>query len=864
MRGKTTIRIVCLIFLFIISLNKGFSQEEPHYIQGQVVDEQNAPIPGARVLLIRNDTVIKAVGTDKNGFFSIKTDAHGDLKLKVDTYGYGEYETKITFNNTMVFSKPLVVKSTTQDGGTIEIMAPSKFKTNPGAATELKKEDIDLIQPMGTEELFTYTPGVNGFGDDGAGNSRLSIGIRGLNPRRSSRVLVLEDGIPINPGIYIYPNMYYNPPVERLDEVEILKGSAALQFGPQTMGGVVNYITSRPRNELGGYSQLTLGNNGYRSFFNEIGGWGNNDKLKPEIQLLLKSGNGFRQNNEFEQLNTTVKLSWIPNPRKNLYFKFNYNNEVSNATYTGLTEWSYENTPKFNPKNNDIFRINRGAVDMIYSNELSDSLMSTTKVYANYFHRDWWRENDAFIKATSYNAWLNGAQIGTDITAQSPTSNTDLVRVGNGVDNYGILREFYVAGIEQSYKYDHRLFNKGALLNAGGRYHWESFADEFKIGDSPTDRTGALYEEVTDTSGNTTRVALDGAKSLRFYTTSFSAYVEEEVTLIDSTLNIRFGSRAEAFEQEVIDLLDGAKYTDKTTIVVLPGFGFNYAFDSMNIFGGIHRGFTPPTSALFNIVRSDVISAEDLKAETSWNYEVGLRGNKSWINYELAGFYLDIQDMVAAARNSIFVNVGNVSTMGIEFTGRIKTSDFKSFLPDINIAYTGLKTRVNEGEIVSHLAGYSNNTDPVDTINISGNELPYAPKHSFTMGLSKNLLLGEKKKKLNVRADIHYVSQVYTDLENLTANDVIDASYNSVSGTINYLGRRGDAGPVPSYYIFNASANYQLNDHWYFGIAAKNLTDKIYISSRLHSHPSRPDATGSSGILVGARRQLNVTVKYNF
>lgn len=864
MTVKLTIKILCPIFLFIISLNNVIAQEEPHYIQGQVVDENNDPLPGARVLLMRGDTVIKAVGTDKNGFFSVKTDAHGDLVLKVDTYGYGEYETKISFNNTMVFSKPIKIKSTAQDGGVIDIIQPSKFKENPGTITELKKEDIDLIQPMGTEELFTYTPGIIGFGDDGVGNSRLSIGIRGLNPRRSSRVLVLEDGIPINPGIYIYPNMYYNPPVERLDELEVLKGSAALQYGPQTMGGVVNYITSRPRQELGGFTQLTIGNNGYRSFFNEIGGWGNNEKLRPEIQLLLKSGDGYRDNNEFQQLNSTVKLLWQPNEYKNIYFKANYNNEVSNATYTGLTEYSFKNTPKFNPKNNDIFRVNRGAIDMIYSNELSDSLMSTTKVYGNYFKRDWWRENDVFIKASSLGAWQNGAVIGTDIVAQSPTSNTDLVRVGNGVDNFGILREFYVAGVEQNYRYDHKLFNKGSLLNIGGRYHWESFADEFKIGDSPTDREGALYEETTDTSGTVIRTALNGAKSLRFYTTSFSGFLEEEMTLIDSTLNIRFGTRAEAFEQEVIDLLDGAKYTDKTTIVVLPGFGFNYSLDSMNIFGGVHRGFTPPTSALFNIVRADAIDAEDLKSETSWNYEIGFRGKNRWINYELAGFYLDITDMVAAARNSVFINVGEVSTMGIEFTGKINSSRFASFLPDINISYTGLNTRVDNGEIVSHLAGYNNNTDPIDTISIVGNELPYAPKHSFTIGLSKNLLLGEKKKKLNIRTDMRYVSQVYTDLENLTFEDVQNGTYTTTSGTINYLGHRGDAGPVPSYYIFNASANYQLNEHWYFGIAAKNLTDNIYISSRLHSHPSRPDATGSSGILVGARRQVNLTIKYNF
>ena len=38
------------------------------------------------------------------------------------------------------------------------------------------------------------------------------------------------------------------------------------------------------------------GENGYGSLFAEIGGWGN-DRYKPEIQLLYKRGDGFRQNN---------------------------------------------------------------------------------------------------------------------------------------------------------------------------------------------------------------------------------------------------------------------------------------------------------------------------------------------------------------------------------------------------------------------------------------------------------------------------------------------------------------------------------------------------------------------------------------
>ena len=75
------------------------------------------------------------------------------------------------------------------------------------------------------------------------------------------------------------------------------------------MGGVINYFTRRPRNEFGGSLKITAGENGF-SLFAEVGG-SENQKLKPEIQLLYKRG-WIRQNNGFEQLNSTIKLFYLP------------------------------------------------------------------------------------------------------------------------------------------------------------------------------------------------------------------------------------------------------------------------------------------------------------------------------------------------------------------------------------------------------------------------------------------------------------------------------------------------------------------------------------------------------------------------
>ena len=144
------------------------------------------------------------------------------------------------------------------------------YQNLPGAATILDDQVLKKLNPIGTQEILDYVPGVSGFADDGIGNSRISVGIRGLNPRRSSRVLILEDGVPIQPALYVYPNMYYNPPAERISRVEVIKGSGSISFGPQTMGGVINYLTKRPQGDDNKLMKFSFGENSYKTFLEKL------------------------------------------------------------------------------------------------------------------------------------------------------------------------------------------------------------------------------------------------------------------------------------------------------------------------------------------------------------------------------------------------------------------------------------------------------------------------------------------------------------------------------------------------------------------------------------------------------------------
>lgn len=698
----------------------------------------------------------------------------------------------------------------------------SSIQILSGTATKIERKEVELISPLGTQEILQHVPGVTAVADDGIGNSRISVGIRGLNPRRSSHILILEDGIPIQPALYIYPNVYYNPPVERLDGIEIIKGSGAIKYGPQTMGGVINYITHRPRSTFGGLAQATVGTNNFYSFFTEIGGWGTKN-IFPEIQLLYKSGDGFRDNNHFNQLNGTFKVSLVLNEKTNIYIKANINHEFSHATYTGLTEYSFYNNPEFNPKEDDTFEVFRASLDILGKKQVNTHIISTTKAYTNYFNRQWWRENDVFVDADTYTG---------DTVIPVPWYNSgDLIRTGNGESDYGNLRSFYVAGFERSYNIEYTLGPIKVELETGARLYWDRFIDVKKTGSSPDDREGVYY--TTDTAGT---IIITG-QSHHYETRAFSSYLIETFQITEKFI-LTPGCRFEAFEQERIDLLNGSTYLDKTTLVLLPGIGFNYQVSKINVFGGIHKGFTPPSSSALIILNfGSEDTGLDLLPELSWNSELGFRGYFPFASFEICGFHLLIDNLVAAGKGTTFQNLGKVRTAGIEGELHIHLDNLIKklrFLPQINVSYTYLYTEILSGEIYSALA--------TGIVSINGNELPYAPHHSLTAGISK-----EFKFSLSFNFDMQYVSTVYTDFEN-----------------INYTANRGDQGPIPTYTIYNASALYKLNKHWQFSFSGKNLADNIYIGSRLHSNPAQPEANISSGILPGNRRQLNVGIKYAF
>lgn len=802
-------------------------------ITGSVVRQgNNAPLSGANVMLFSNDGLKLGTSTDETGMFYFENTPPGKYTITISFIGFQNYRSDLIIEENRTYKINAILEIQPIVMAQLEIISDANvpFERIPGAATVLDIKSLSLIDPIGTQEALEFVPGVNGYADDGIGNSRLSIGIRGLNPRRSSRILILEDGVPIQPALYVYPNMYYNPPAERIDRLEVIKGSGAIKYGPQTMGGVINYFTKRPRSDFGGKFNIKAGENSFLSLFSEVGGFGN-EKIKPEFQFLYKKGDGFRENNGFEQINGTMKISYNKSQDENYYLKFNTNYENSNATYTGLTQHSFKANPKFNPKKDDNFKLFRTAVDLITTKRLSSNLTKSTTAFVSFFDRRWWRENDIFVSQAD--------SASSNPTAQSYYEPINLIRRGNGKDNFGILRTFYVGGAEQVYSFKDSPFglskfmNSNSSLELGGRIYFERFIDDKQSGSKTDSRDGIYFIPAASDDEQPIIVG----QSHHYETTAFSGFLNEKIEFEKFTLNT--GIRLEAFEQERVDRLSGSMYQDKSLIELLPGVGLTTKFSSTNLFAGIHRGFTPPSSGTLKILNfGGTLDNQglNLEAEKSWNKEVGIRGDYPMFNFEVSGFHVGIENLVAAGRGTAFKNLGKVNTMGLELNLNLLSSKVVGLLPDLHFIYAFLNTEIKDGIIKSNVSGTVGSD-----VSIQGKKLPYAPAHTLTAGFSKR---GEK---LSYRLDFRFVDEVFTDFENIIKEDKL-----------------GIQGIIPSYNFINISADYKVSEDYRIFLTGKNITDEIYIGSRLHSNPGQPQANLSSGILPGPRRQINLGFEYNF
>src|SRR5688572_16756011 len=144
----------------------------------------------------------------------------------------------------------------------ITIVGTSVAKT-AGSAHVVKKRDLERSEYDDPGAILQQVPGVYVRQEDGVG-LRPNLGIRGANPDRSKKLTLMEDGILFGPAPYSAPAAYYFPLMTRMTQVRVVKGPAAILYGPHTVGGAVDLISRPVPSGTRGSVDLAGGEFGYR------------------------------------------------------------------------------------------------------------------------------------------------------------------------------------------------------------------------------------------------------------------------------------------------------------------------------------------------------------------------------------------------------------------------------------------------------------------------------------------------------------------------------------------------------------------------------------------------------------------------
>lgn len=814
---------ILLVAVLLMILTISLLAQDKLKVSGRVQDANGASIAGAEVLLtLRGMRFERQTVTDADGNFEFTGLAEGDYQFTVSakTFGASSRDFRLSggLNETVDFIlQPAQIAAQVSVSSNYLAGTTESLSEIPGSIERVRPQTLENARVFSFSEALRKISGVNVRDEEGFG-LRPNIGIRGTNPTRSTKILLLEDGLPLTYAPYGDNASYYHPPVERYESIEVLKGSGQIVYGPQTLAGVVNYVTPNPPSKPAFNLKLEGGS---RRFFNGSAGFGGTwgERLGFITNFAHKRGEGARDNIFSKLYDTASKLIYQINDRNALTGKFTFYREDSNVPYTGLTEAEYAQDPRGNIFRNDFFYGRRYGATLQHVAILTSNINLTTNFYSNYFSRDWWRQ--------SSNSNERPNRFGSDPDCRG------LQDLYTTCGNQGRLRDYAMIGVETRLNADFDLGAVRSELNAGFRVHREKQKRRQENGDLPNSRSGTLAEFNVRKN-----LAYSGFAQYRFIFRDFA---------------VTPGVRVERIEFERENRLTTPTFAGATgnadLTQVIPGIGIAYSgIKNTTVFAGAHRGFAPPRT-------EDIISntggVVELDPELSWNYELGIRTRPfRGVSLESAFFRNDYENQIVAASiaggiGSAFTNGGATLQQGFEFSGQLDTGTIFESPHNFyfRAAYTFLPIAEFRGERYSSITSNSQvltlcQPDRLQILSptssrclVTGNRLPYTPKHTLTSSFGYSHAVGVDAFIENV-----YVGRQFADDINTT--------------------RRlpnGQVGTIGEQIYWNATANYKV-ERWKttFFVTAKNIFDRTFVVDR------------SRGLLPGIPRLVQGGVKIIF
>lgn len=798
-------------------------------VSGRVTDMEGRAISDAEVYIKQLE---RLETSNTNGFFKFENLPSGNYSLVIFAYEYEILEQELVLSNNVslnVTLEPLQTQNLSEVVLTRKreaVFALKQLKKVEGTAIYAgKKSEVVLLDGItgnlaanNPRQIYSQVVGLNIY-DNGDAGLQLNIGGRGLNPNRTANFNTRQNGYDISADVLGYPESYYTPPAEALEEIQVVRGAASLQYGTQ-FGGLVNFKFKKPADtkKIEWVSRQTLGSYNLKTSFNSLSG--TIGKLSYYTYFNYKEGNGFRPNSDYNSRNYFMHVGYQLTDNTKLTLETTFLNYLAKQP-GGLTDVQFIEDPTFSNRDRNWFDVDW----KLYSLRLDHQFSPKTDISLNLFGLD---------------ASRNALGFRTNRVSQPDDPEEPRELLADNFENWGaearVLTRYKLGGSES------------ALLLGSKIYK----TDNNQRQGPGSNASNADFNFADDTFPNYERQS-------RFNFPNFNlAFFGENIFNITPKLSLTPGFRLEHIKTEsigsykniVLDLagnpllneeIEDNRVFDRTFLLL--GLGATYKIrSSIELYGNFSQNYRSVTFSDIRVVNPSFQVDENISDEDGFTADLGARGRiNNVLSYDVSAFGLLYDNRLGEIlKSETRTNaVGDEVETGriVRFRGNIGTAfmyGLESFANwNVKESFFGNRQKLKLNYFMN-LALTNSEYLSSDETNVEGNQVEFIPAVNLKTGLNFGYgdLLGS--------IQYTYLSKQFTDATN-APQDIND-------------NQRGIEGEIPAYDILDFSLSYSFKK-WKLEAGINNLLDNSYFTRRATGYPG-------PGIIPSEPRTFYTTLQF--
>ena len=807
--SMTPLKGFSFLFLLFFSVTL-FGQTR---ISGVVQKSDNSTVSGVEVY---NTSTSEKTVTDKSGIFilEIKEDTANQIVIYKEGFQILESTIAANENNKIFILEPITnLSEVVIQNQRAKLFNLNKLRDIEETAIYAgKKTEVIAVSKLtankainNARQIFGQVVGLT-INEGSDGGLQLSIGGRGLNPNRTSNFNTRQNGYDISADVLGYPESYYATPTEALEEIQIVRGAASLQYGTQ-FGGLVNFkIKSPSKKAMEITTRNTVGS--YNLYTNFTSLSGTKGKFSYYTFFNFKQGDGFRSNSEFNSKNFFANLNYQFNAKTSLHFDYTHFNYLAKQA-GGLTDFMFYENPNQSNRTRNWFAVNWNLFALRLKHKVSENAEFSLQLFGL----------DASRKAVGYRS--------------NRVSNSDTA----GTVRDLIIGDFVNWGAEARFLQKHNFLGTNNAFLIGAKYYQ---AKNTGLQGPGSAGSGPDFSLATDD------YPLYASQSNYEYPNLNLSLFGENIFRVSSKFSITPGFRYEKIRTQAqgtyrrinVDLAGNvildetiAENNIKDRDFLLLGLGLSYKLKNrLELYGNVSQNYR---SVTFNDIRNVTPGQEiaaDITDEKGYTSDIGIRGqlsDKVSFDASIFGLYYNdkIGDYWSQSLLRIRDNVGTALTYGFETM--MDWSLSKTFFAE---------NEQFKWNIFTNSALTSSKYLESDIVNIKGNEVEFVPLLNFKTGTS----IGYKNFMSSLQ--LTYVTSQFTDAYNKTS----EKSENT----------NGISGKIPAYYVADFSASYKWK-RFKLEAGITNFTNNNYFTRRATGYPG-------PGIIPSETRTFYTTLEFTF